>query len=235
MSRFILVAMMVAVTVAGCNRFPDNGLQIAANLPPDSSCQVSADQDVRLLRGIYDISLTSDYTVVLLLQNYIISNALEFQGEQANIQVDNYDITLLLPDGSALPVPDGVANPYRVDTNAVLPAAEGTNIPQEVGAATGIPAGYQDLIQAALASTGYSSVLLEIRAGGTTFGGFSQRSAPFRWPVDICEGCLQDCLNEDLDSSCLPGQDIWPWCPIPVGGTGGTGGAGGAGGTGGAP
>jgi len=231
MSRFILVTMMVAVTVAGCDRFPDNGLQIAANLPPDSSCEVDADQDTRLARGLYDISLQRDYVLALLLQSYIISNALEFQGEQGNLQVDNYDITLLLPDRSAVPLPEGFPNPYRVTTNAVLPAAEGTNVPQEVGFATGIPAAYQDFIR------GFPSVTLEIRAGGTTAGGFSQRSGPFFWPVEICDGCLRDCNSEDLCDSCFPGQDTWPWCPIPPGrtcenaGAGGTGGGGGGGGT----
>ena len=74
MSRFILVAMMVAVTVAGCNRFPDNGLQIVANLPPNDSCVFTADQDIRLLRGGYDISYRnaisgepSDYIIAPLL------------------------------------------------------------------------------------------------------------------------------------------------------------------------
>jgi len=226
MSRFILVAMMVAVTVAGCNRFPDNGLQIAANLPPDNSCVVAADQDTRLLRGLYDLSYRdprgdapSDYVIAMLIQSYLISTALEFQSEQNNLQIDNFDITLLLPDGSAPALPGGLVNPYRVDTNAVLPATEGSDISQEVAAAIGIPASYQDALRTIMADTGFSSVLLEIRAGGTTFGGFSQRSAPFRWPVDLCEGCLEDCLTEDLEDSCLPGQDIWPYCtslaPLP--------------------
>ena len=221
MSRFILVAMMVAVTVAGCNRFPDNGLQIAANLPPNDSCVFTAEQDVRLLRGGYDISYRnaisgepSDYIIAPLLVSYLISNALEFQGEQNNLQVDNFDITILLPDGSAL---EGVVNPYRVDTTAILEVTEGNSATQEVAAAIGIPASYQSAL------VGIPSVILSIRAGGTTFGGFSQRSAPFRWPVDICEGCftLPVCTPELFLEQCLPGQDGSPGCasiidPLPI-------------------
>jgi hypothetical protein len=220
MSRFILVAMMVAVTVAGCNRFPDNGLQIRANLPPDDSCLFSAEQDTRLLRGSYDISYRnalsgepSDYIIAPLLESYLVSNALEFQGEQNNLQVDNFDITILLPDGSPL---EGVVNPYRVDTTAILEVTEGS-VTQEVAAAIGIPASYQSAL------VGIPSVILSIRAGGTTFGGFSQRSAPFRWPVDICEGCfsLLVCTPELFLEQCLPGQDGSPGClsiadPLPV-------------------
>jgi hypothetical protein len=213
MSRFMFVTMMLAVTVAGCDRFPDNGLQIAALLPPDDGCFVSADQEIRLLRGTYDLNISSDYVIAALVQSFLISNALEFQGEQANLQVDNFDITMLLPDGSLLALPDGLVNPYRVTTNAVLPAIEEGGDPSlEVAFAVGIPASYQAALSALIAA-GQPSILLEIRAGGTTFGGFSQRSAPFRWPVDLCEGCLGIvCTIGDMENLCLPGQDRQPYC-----------------------
>jgi len=202
------MAMVLAVTVAGCNRFPDNGLQISANLLPDDACFVSGDQDERLLRGLWDTNIASGYTIALQLQSYLISNALEFQGVQGNLQVDNYDITILLVDGS-LPDLGGLTNPYRVTTSAVLAANEpgGDPVPG-VGVATGIPASYQD----AIVALGVDEIVLSIRAGGTTFGGFSQRSAPFRWPVALCAGCLNNCASEDLDTSCLPGQDVSPYC-----------------------
>jgi hypothetical protein len=207
--------MMVAVTVAGCDRFPDNGLQIVANLPPDDSCVFAADLEVRLLRGRYDISYLnlvsgepSDYIIALLLESYFISNALEFQAEQGNLQVTNFDITILLPDGSLPTLPADLVNPYRVDTTAVLPVSEGEAPTREVAAAVGIPASYGAALR------GIPSVLLEIHAIGTTFGGFTQRSAPFRWPVDICEGCLTVplCTVEQWEGSCLPGQDLWLGC-----------------------
>jgi len=224
MSRFILVAMMLAVTVVGCDRFPHNGLQVVANLPPDDSCTLSAEQDIRLLRGLWDVAYPGDYRIAPLLRSYLITNALEFQAEQANIQVDNFDITLLLPDGTVMALPPPLVNPYRVTTNAVIPAnPEGGQSTDEVSAAIGIPGLYRDAINTILADSGYSSVLLDIRAGGTTFGGFSQRSAPFVWPVDICSGCLDltvlpgpgPCTTEDVETSCLPGQDIWPYCSNP--------------------
>lgn len=219
MRQIILMAMVLAVTVAGCNRFPDNGLQITANLVPDDSCLVSGDQDTRLLRGLYDLGFRdlagnpASYLVALGLTSYLVSNALEFQGEQMNLQVDNYDITILLPDGSQAPLPEGLVNPYRVTTSAVIPATVPGGTPaQDVGVGIGIPGSYADALLDLFPDGG--SVVLEIRAGGTTFGGFSQRSAPFLWPVDLCVGCLNNCLSEDLAESCLPGQDIWPYCGL---------------------
>lgn len=213
MYRIILMAMVLAVTVAGCNRFPDNGLQITANLRPDNDCFVSPDQEERLLGGLWDTSFRPPsgeipgYTIALQLQSYLVSNALEFQGDQSNIQVDNYDITILLADGSQ-PDLGGLVNPYRVRTSAVIASTEagGDPIPG-VGAATGIPGEYQ----AALVALEVDEVLLSIRAGGTTFGGFSQRSAAFLWPITLCEGCLNNCAAEDVNL-CLVGQDVWPYC-----------------------
>lgn len=223
MSRFIFVVMALVVTVAGCNRFPDKGLQIAAMLPPDNNCLLSADQDVRLLRGIYDIAYRDpstgqpvDYLIAPLLQSYLISSALEFQGEQSNLQVDNIDITIVLPDGVVPTLPGDLVNPYRVSTTAILPANEaGGDVSQEVAVATGIPADYQDAIRELVAETGFTSMTLHVTAGGTTIGGFSQRSPAFLWPVDICEGCLDDCAAlVDDNTSCLPGQDIWRYCGL---------------------
>jgi hypothetical protein len=213
--------MVLAVTVAGCNRFPDNGLQIAANLPPNDSCVVTADQDIRLLRGLYDLGYRSasgqprDYVIAPLLKSYLTSATLEFQGEVSNLQVHNFDITLLLPDGSAPALPEGLVNPYRVNTSAAIPGNEqGGGSTEEVAAAIGIPASYQDALRTVVADTGFTSVLLDIRAVGTTAGGFTQTSGSFSWPVDLCDGCLEICTTteDELNASCLPGQDVWPYC-----------------------
>ena len=223
MSRFILVATMLTMTFAGCDRFPDNSLQVIGNLPPNESCVLSADQEVRLLRGLYDVSYRDpstgqpvDYRIAPLVRSFILTNALEFQGEQGNIQITDFDVTLLLADGSIAALPSGLPNPYKVSTSAVIPAnlAEG-QFTDEVAFAIGIPGTYQDALLAIRDATGFTSVLLDIRANGTTFGGFSQQSAPFRWPVEICEGCLDVC-DIEIEISCFPGQDVWPYCTNPL-------------------
>jgi hypothetical protein len=219
MSRFILVAMTLAVTVAGCNRFPDNGLQIAAMLPPDDSCLFVAEQDIRLLRGLYDISVPADYVIAPLLQSYLVSNTLEFQGEQMNLQVTNFEITLLLADGTEATLPDALPNPYQVSTSAFLPANQSSGgVSEDVAVGTGIPASYRDALAAAAATAGSTTILLDVRAIGTTNGGFTQKSPTFRWPVDLCTDCLTvpTCTQEEADASCLPGQDIWDYCETVV-------------------
>ncbi|MGB8331758.1 MAG: hypothetical protein WCE62_16640 [Polyangiales bacterium] len=215
MSRFILVATTLAVTVAGCDRFPDNGLQIAAMLPPNDSCVFVADADLRLLAGRYDVAVPEDYDYIIapLLQSYLITNALEFQGEQANLQVTNFQITLLLQDGTKLDLPE---NPYRVSTSAVIPANQTRGaVSQAVAAGIGIPASYKDALAAITPAGGSTTILLDVRAIGTTYGGFTQRSPTFTWPVELCDGCSRTiavCTSEEAEAICLPGQDGNPYC-----------------------
>ena len=75
-----------------------------------------------------------------------------------------------------------------------------------------------DALAAAAATAGSTTILLDVRAIGTTNGGFTQKSPTFRWPVDLCTACLTvpTCTQEEADASCLPGQDIWDYCETVV-------------------
>lgn len=215
MSRFILVAMTWAVTVAGCNRFPDNGLQIQAMLPPDSSCQFTASSSNRLLSGRYDLTVPAenDYIIAPLLVSYLFDNGLQFQAQPANLQVTNFEITLAFPDGTVLSFAEPLVNPYQVTTSLLLTASQARGgSSQGVAVGVGIPSSYKDALRAVMAES--STILMNVRAIGTTYGGFTQKSAAFSWPILLCEGCdTQDvCTPDQADASCLPGQDVWPYC-----------------------
>lgn len=222
MSRFILVPMMLAVTlavtVAGCNRFPDLSLQIESILAPDDTdCSVTDDQDTVLPAGRLDLAFgPRDYIITPRIESYIVSNALEFQAEQGNMQVTSFEITILLPDGTKPVLAGDLPNPYQVATSAVLPPSEEEGgVSQSAAFALAIPSSYHDALLAIVADTGFQSISIDIRANGTTAGGFSQQSPPFRWPIEFCNGCLGIvCTFEEAAESvgCFPGQDFWPYC-----------------------
>ena len=225
MSRFILVPMMLAatlaVTVAGCNRFPDLSIQVAANLAPDrTDCGVTDDQDAVLAAGVIDRAAPSvfwSYVITPLVESYIVSNALEFQGQQGNMQITAFEITIVLPDGTLAELGEGVPNPYKVQTSAVIPANQ---TPGSVSAratfAVAIPDTFYPAVLSIPETTGFDSFAIDIRAQGTTLGGFSQTSPAFRWPINLCDGCLGvvcDAPAELGDSAgCYAGQDIWGYC-----------------------
>ncbi|KPK15566.1 MAG: hypothetical protein AMJ62_08615 [Myxococcales bacterium SG8_38] len=217
MRRFILVALM-AVTVTGCDRFPDLSIQVVANLQPDEdNCSVSADQQEVWLAGVYDLNVQRDYFITPRIESYLVDNALEFQGQQGNIQIDSFDITLLLPDGTKPELGADLPNPYRVTTSVVIPVNEAAGAASlGAAAAIGIPASYYDVLVDIVNTTSFRSIVLEIVANGETSGGFRQQSPPFRWPIEFCVGCLGAICEEPAELfdplGCFPGQDGWQYC-----------------------
>ena len=216
MSRIILMAMTLAVTVAGCNRFPDLSIQVTANLQPDeSSCVVDATQENVLFGGMYDLDAPAfDYIVTPRIESYIVDTSIESQAPQGNIQITSFEITMKLPDGTIPELEGGLPNPYLVTTSAVIPPSQVLGgISRGTAAARAIPLSYSDAFRALVASSDFDSVILDIRANGQTAGGFSQTSPPFSWPVFTCNGCLANplCMSAE-DIGCLPGQDIWAYC-----------------------
>ena len=220
MSRFILavVVLMLVVTVAGCNRFPDLSIQVTANLSPDDECVVSSDSTDTLPSGRYDLAVVRDYVMWPRVESYIVSNALEFQGEQGNIQITGFDVTILLPDGSQPVLAGELPNPYSVASSAVIPESGGGEPSASAAFAVAIPASYHSALLALVADTGFEQISIDIRANGTTSGGFSQKSGPFRWPLLFCNGCLGVACDAPAEvgdpelGACYPGQDNDGYC-----------------------
>jgi hypothetical protein len=223
MRRIILMAIMLAVTVAGCNRFPDLTIQVTANLAPDeSNCTIDANQEAVLLRGRYDLDAPPfDYFVTPRIESYLIDNSVETQAPQTNFEVTGFDVTIKLPDGTIPEFSETLPNPYMVTSNAVIPPSEAIGaVSRGAAAAPAIPASYRDAIVGVLNESGFNSIVIDLRANGRTSGGFSQQSPPFSWPIDFCEGCLGTTCIEPLEIGdplgCFPGQDGWGYCDAVV-------------------
>ena len=220
MSRIILMAMVLSVTVAGCNRFPDLTIQVSANLVPSDppECAVVPNQQLVLLRGRYDLEAPEfDYIITPQIDSYLFDNSLNTQAPQTNFQVTGFEITIKLPDGSTPDFGEALPNPYLVTSSAVIPASTALGgISSAAAVASGIPSSYRPALVAVLEGTEYNSIVIDIQAFGSTSGGFSQKSPPFSWPIDLCEGCLgTECpepAQEGDGIGCFPGQDGWQWC-----------------------
>lgn len=219
MRRIILMAIMLSVTVAGCNRFPDLTIQVAANLAPsDTDCSISADQDTVLLRGMYDVLADDfDYVVTPRIDSYLVDNSLDIQAQQGNFQVTGFNVTIKFPDGVIPELDGGLPNPFFVTSNAFIPVnLEVDNVSSGAAFARVIPLSYRAAVLNAVNASVFNSIVLDIRATGMTSGGFTQTSPPFSWPVDFCVGCLGIPCVEPAQLGdpvgCFPGQDIWGYC-----------------------
>lgn len=230
MHRFIIVALAV-LAVVSCDRFPDNGLQIGGMLPLSDDCSADPGSDERLALGVWDVQAPfgdnqriAQYVVSLLLENYIISRATDIQAEQNNLQVTNLEITLQTPDGANLVLPEGFPNPYSVTASANLPAADDGSFTTAAAITVAVPSTYRQPVADAVFGAGFDQLIINIRAIGTTMGGFTQKSGSFSWPVTLCSGCLDLCPTQGaanaltelalaaLLSACLPGQDGHAYC-----------------------
>lgn len=231
MGRIIFMALMLAVTAIGCNRFPDLTIQIVDVLAAEGNlgqgqgqggqvCTYQPDQELVLLRGIWDLtyppgaSETVAYSMVPRIESYIFDNSLETQAPPGNITIDSYDVTITLPDGTLPELSGGLPNPYRVTTSAVIPSSQvAGEVSRGIAGAPMIPGSYASAMVDIINSTEFRSIVLEFEANGETAGGFSQQSPSFTWPVELCFGCLGvRCTNEQQQIGdpvgCTPGNDV---------------------------
>lgn len=219
MSRIILMAVGLAVTVAGCNRFPDLTVQITANLLPEQGgCSVRPEQEGVVGIGRLDLAVDVGYGFTGRVESFLVDNSLDIQAGQGNYQVTSYDVTIKLPDGTVPDLSGGLPNPYNVlATSSVIPPSQDAG-GSSLGTAYAevIPPSYGQALRDLQSASGFTSIQLDLRANGETSGGFSQSSPPFLWPIELCEQCLEDCSEEAIDQpQCFPGQDVWTYCLNP--------------------
>ncbi len=231
MHRFIIVALAV-LAVASCDRFPHNGLQITGMLPLEENCSLDPATDLRQTRGLWDVAAPAgdfpriaQFWVTPLFENYIISRATDIQAEQNNLQITNLEVSLETPDGERLVLPDTLPNPYTVTASANLEVAPVDSFSSSATFSIAIPSSYRQAVADAVFGAGFDELIVAFKAIGTTMGGFTQNSAMFFWPVQLCVGCLDLCPSqaaadalsgEELPTSCLPGQDAYFYCQFAI-------------------
>ena len=232
MSRIILMAILAAATVAGCNRFPDLTVQVTANLAPDSNCAIQEDQEGVVSRGVldlgYNIFLSQEFTpprrtvygyvMNPALESYLIDNSLDIQAVSQNFQVTTFDVTIKLPDNTIPALSGGLPNPYRVPAASpfIEPNIDESGSSRSFAFIEAIPFSYLNALIDIASTSPFSTIVLDVRANGTTSGGFSQQSPPYSWPVDLCFGCLATTCEPPAmrgdGIGCYPGQDGFGYC-----------------------
>jgi hypothetical protein len=130
------------------------------------------------------------------------------------------EVSLETPDGQRLELA-GLPNPYTVTASANLEVAPDDSFSSSATFSIAIPESYRQPVADAVFAAGFDELIVAFKAIGTTMGGFTQNSATFFWPVQLCNGCLDLCPSqavadalsgEELPASCLPGQDGYFYC-----------------------
>lgn len=187
---------------------------VVGSLLPDDACVVSPESTF-LLKGVFDASLgttrgvnecTASYNMAVLVNSYLIRRGSPrgspppVRAEPNVLQITRAEVSLLQVDDSLFPFPN-LPNPFSVTTYATVPPAEADAPGDGVALVEVIPSFYK----AHLAEIGRTrgTLVAAIKLFGSTTGGVTIEFAEFRFPIQICNGCLTLCRNAlepaDLD------------------------------------
>ncbi len=182
----------------GCE---DSGATVfiaGAVLADEGDCTVTPGNTF-LLRGAYDRSGMGHYTIFPVYVNQIRSRTTPLGTDTNGVHITDAEVELQATDGTALSLP-GLPNPFTVATNAFVPSASGSTPGRGVGSIELIPIVYS----AALPPAG--TIIASVRAFGETNGTVDVETDDFRFPIDICDGCLFMCAEEPA-FCCTPGEN----------------------------
>lgn len=208
---------MVATCLMACAPEGPTAI-VVGSLLPDDACVVSPESTF-LLRGTFDASLgggecTASYAMAVLVNSYLIRRGSPLgspppaSAEPNVLQITRAEVSLLqvndtlFPFGTNTPDPaDDLPNPFSVTTYATVKPAEGGDPGEGVALVEVIPSFYKSYLMALGSTRG--TLVAAIKLFGETTGGVTIEFAEYRFPIQICSGCLTICRNSfepaDLD------------------------------------
>jgi hypothetical protein len=208
---------------AGCAE-NDATLFIIGVAKMESDCTYSASASTVLLpRGRYDVGFEGSYQVGLVLGNQMASRGQKSRSrsETSRIILEGAEVSLSLPSGSQFRPPFSAPGAGFVDVSSGSEPG--------YGIVTVVVVPYPSEYQSRKAAVDAGYVLAEIKAFGKTLGGQAVESNVFRFPIDVCYGCLVTFPASELGADgcelstdttgvpCVWGQDSQVDCATCVG------------------
>lgn len=151
-------------------------------------------------RGHMDVRYSCQYTAVMVLGNQLVHRGDDnkLQTETSRVEIKAFDVQVLDAGRQPLGAPGGVGQFTVAATGFINPATN--TVPgqglSEVLLIDGATAQY-------LSSANVTEVVARVVARGRTLGGQDLASAPFDFPIDVCNGCL---CHAPADDTCVDPQ-----------------------------
>lgn len=191
---------------------------VVGSMIPDEDCEVSSDSTF-LLKGVYDVNAgqgnqcSNSYNMNLLVNSYLIKRGSPtgspspLRAEPNVLRITEATVSLLQVDDSAFPFP-GLPNPFRVTTFATVPPSEFEDPGAGVALVEVIPSFYARHL--AMLGQQRGTIVAAVKLFGETTGGVEVEFAEYRFPIQLCDGCLTLCreafmaseLEDLLDGQC---------------------------------
>jgi len=227
--RIVGGVMMAVVMGAGLAACADNESSVFIRQvmkPSESTCTFAADPSaVAYSEGILDVAFRTEYSAGLLVGSQLVQrgSAEQVRTETSRLRIEGSEVRIEDVNGA-------VIKEYSVPTSGFIDASAGTTpgwgIVSTVllDGATG--AAQRDSMLSGGTTAEIRRFVSVVKVFGTTLGGQELTSGEFRFPINVCYGCLvafppeaadplkpmPNCLAtgdsaSNASSSCTMGQD----------------------------
>lgn len=201
MSRYFLASAITALALGGCvDNNADSGLTLLRNIAPSSGCVLAADSTDFRSSGRIQSDSGRGYLFTPIARNDLeiadgepTSQKTVFV-EGAHVTVGFYDADLFTSDEQAQFREDALTR-FAVPTSGAIDPGGGTaTFGFEI-----VPAELIELIDAKLTDTQPSQLLdVTVELYGSRAGS-SIESNTFRYPVEVCKGCVVENVGRCVD------------------------------------
>ena len=189
----VVVGMAAAAAVPACAT-NDQTIFIRSALAPSINRQMGGciytndPTQASLFEAKADLGVTDSYTTVLLVGNQMIprNDQLDNRAESNRVHINGAIVRVTEADGTLIREFTSLA------TGFADPASTGTPSYATIGV-TALDAPTRDIILPTLPNRIVSrTILINIKAFGTSLGGKDVESGEFQLPMQVCNGCLVD-------------------------------------------
>jgi hypothetical protein len=221
-SSFAVSAVCLAASVLPSCATNDSMMYIVGVFARKAgACTVKADAESAILaKGTMDRLFTNEYVAALLVGNQITQRGSRdrIRTETSHVALKGAEVHLESPQGAEL------APAFSAIGTGFVQAAEGTD--------AALTAMFVSLIPSSVAATlQRGTVVVKVRAFGTTLGGEDVESSELLFPIEVCDGCLvsfpadaRDLTADGADYQCkqatddaaAPGGDVDQPCNLGV-------------------
>lgn len=209
----VVVGMAASAAVPACAA-NDQTIFIRAALAPSANRQLSGcvytpdPTATQLFEAKADLGVTDSYFAVLLVGNQLVprGDSLSNRAESNRVHVNGAIVRVTEADGSLIREFTSLATGFADAASSSAPSYATVGI-------IALDAPTRDILLPSLPNRVVSkTILINIKAFGTTLGGKDVESGEFQLPMQVCNGCLVDFSTGNEDT--LPAA-MQPNCKKP--------------------
>jgi len=195
----VFLGLLFAALAPAC---VDNESSLFIRYVAQPSCDLVTTDSPEIGQGYLDTRYQCGYSAVLIVGNQLVKRGDDnkLQTETSRVEIKGADVQVLSSDGEVL----GQFSPPAV---GFVDPANNTNPGYGLTEILLIDGATAQLID----NSGISYVIAHVVVRGRTLGGQDLTTAPFDFPINVCNGCLCQVPPDDtcIDPDSTPKEQCW--------------------------